>query len=484
MQDKFPKEFYWGGATAANQFEGGFGEGGKGVAVADTWTSGNRNTPRQITLNEFEDDKYYPSHIATDFYHHYKEDIKLMAEMGFKMYRMSVNWTRIYPNGDEEKPNKEGIEFYRNVFLELKKYNIEPLVTIMHFDVPLKLAKKYNGFLSRESINDFLKYCKTLFEEYKGLVKYWITFNEINCAVMCPAWKIFYGDLHNATFDPKKMDFDGDMTDNFQGLHHQFIASALAVKMAHEIDKDYKVGCMIAGNVSYPRTCAPEDVWLSMKTNFYENCYCSDVQVRGEYPPFTEKMWKEKKSKPVTMEDGDLEILKEGKVDFYTFSYYSSGCVSANPEFNEEVDVNLMTALDNPYLKRTDRGMLIDEMGLRIFLNEVYNRYHIPIMIVENGIAVDEKLNDNMTVEDGYRIQYHREHIKAMKEAIMDGVDLIAYTTWGCIDLISASTGEMSKRYGMIYVDCDDMGNGTFKRYPKKSFYWYKKVIESNGEEL
>lgn len=480
----FPDNFLWGGATAANQFEGGFGEGGKGVELADTWNSGNRNTPRQITIDGFFSDKYYPSHKASDFYHRYKEDIKLMADMGFKAYRMSVSWTRIYPNGDDEKPNKEGIEFYRKVFLELKKYDIEPIVTIMHFDIPLNLAKKYNGFLDRKCIDEFAKYCTTLFNEYKGLVKYWITFNEINCAIMSPVWKLFQGNIKSCSFDPKSITGKEDMTENFQALHNQFIASAKAVKIAHEISSEYKIGCMLAGNVSYPRTCSPDDVWLAEKTNLFENCYCSDIQVLGAYPPYSKRLWEEKNSEPVHFEQGDREILKQGVVDFYAFSYYSSGCVSCEKKYQQEVDVNLMSALDNPYLKKTDRGILIDALGLRIFMNDVYNRYHIPLMIVENGIAMDEALDEDGKIHDTYRIEYHREHIKAIKEAIKDGVEVIGYTTWGCIDLISASTGEMAKRYGLVYVECDNHGNGSLNRYCKDSFYWYKGVINSNGENI
>lgn len=483
MKTEFPKDFMWGGATAANQCEGAWDEDGKGMSIADVNTKGSRTQMRKITLG-IKEGEVYPSHEAIDFYHHYKEDIAMFAKMGFKMFRMSINWTRIYPKGDEKEPNRAGIEFYRSVFKELRKYGIEPLVTISHYEMPYHLAEEYGGFLNRKCIDFYVNYCKTIFTEYKGLVKYWLTFNEINVGIMFSGGKTMQGILPKTEENMISFDPNADMTENFQALHHQFLASALAVKLAHQIDPDYKVGCMIAGAATYPRTCSPEDVLYAQQERYDMNYYCGDIQVRGEYPAFSKRLWESKHSRPVAMEPGDAQILKEGKVDFYSFSYYATGCVSKSPEYAKGKGNMFMMGLENPYLKTSEWGWTIDAVGLRFMLNEIYNRYKIPVMVVENGLGAVDKVEEDGSIHDDYRIDYIRQHIQEMKEAIGDGVDLIAYTPWGCIDLVSASTGEMAKRYGFIYVDKDDEGNGTLERSPKDSFFWYKKVITSNGEEL
>ncbi|SKA87647.1 6-phospho-beta-glucosidase [Clostridium sp. USBA 49] len=477
---KFPEGFLWGGSTAANQLEGGYNEGGKGLSIADVLTAGTNTTPRRITP-VLEDGTYYPNHEAIDFYHRYKEDIKLFAEMGFKTFRMSIAWSRIFPNGDDEKPNEEGLKFYDDVFAELKKYNIEPLVTISHYETPFNLAKKYNGWADRRLVDFYVKYCEVIFNRYKNVVKYWLTFNEINALTMP------FGTFMAGAIMP---DEDGEISNNikdneqlrYQALHHQFIASAKAVKLGHEINKDFKIGCMIAYMCSYPLTCNPEDVLLAQQKDNLNNFLCSDVQVRGAYPGFAKRYFAEKNIN-IVMEENDEQILKEGCVDFYTFSYYMSNCVSADPN-QEEIGGNLVMGLKNPYLKSSDWGWQIDPKGLRWVLNNIYNRYQIPVMVVENGLGAVDVIEEDGSINDDYRIDYLREHIKEMKEAIADGVDLIGYTPWGCIDLVSASTGEMKKRYGFIYVDKDNEGNGTLNRLKKKSFYWYKKVIETNGEDL
>lgn len=481
MSREFPKNFFWGGATAANQFEGGYNEGGKGESVCDHMTSGSRKSPRYYT-NTLDPSKYYPSHNAVDFYHHYKEDIAMMAEMGFKMFRLSINWTRIFPNGDETEPNKEGLQFYRNVFEELKKYNIEPLVTLHHYEVPYHLSNEYGGWLNRKCVDFFENYCRTVFTEYKGLVKYWLTFNEINSAQMG------IGDILSLGLKTEDgiNKGPGDVEDKslrksrFQALHHQFIASAKAVMLAHEIDPEYKVGCMVAGGAIYPFTPNPDDV-LKAQREMRMNYYCGDVQVFGEYPYFAKRMWKEMDIE-IDMAEGDLEILKKGIVDFYSLSYYMSTCASVDPEVLA-ANGNAIIGVQNPYVPSSDWGWQIDSKGLRFLLNDLYGRYHLPIMIVENGLGAVDELVDGK-VHDQYRIDYMRTHIEQLQEAIEDGVDVIAYTPWGCIDLVSLSTGEMTKRYGLIYVDLDDNGKGTFDRYRKDSFYWYKKVIESNGADL
>lgn len=490
---KFPKDFLWGGATAANQFEGGWNEDGKLDSTADHFTLGSRQESRKFTAIIDEDKYFYPSHKASDFYHHYKEDVALLAEMGFKVFRMSINWTRIFPNGDDERPNEKGIEFYRNVFLELKKYNIEPLVTISHYELPYHLAEKFDGWLSRECIDCYLKLCKVLFTEYKGLVKYWLTFNEINSLILGGNGYFSGGILSSSKKDMeagKLNDLDDisikekqeDAVKQYQALHHQLIASAKATKLAHEIDENYRVGCMIAGICQYPLTCKPEDMLLIQKERRNIFYFCSDVQVKGEYPKYSKRFFKENNIELV-FEDEDEITLKEGKVDFYTFSYYSTGCVTTN-EDADMTNGNLIFGVSNPYLERSQWGWQIDPKGLRYFLNEIYDRYQVPIMVVENGLGQDDKLEADKAIHDDYRVAYMKEHIEQMAEAIEDGVDLVGYTPWGCIDLVAASTGEMKKRYGLIYVDADDTGNGTYNRYKKDSFYWYKHVIETNGEEM
>lgn len=477
---KFPEGFLWGGATAANQFEGGYKEGGKGLSTSDVMTGGTHTTPRRITP-VLEEGTYYPSHEAIDFYHRYKEDIKLFADMGFKVFRMSIAWTRIFPNGDDAEPSEEGLKFYEDVFTELKKYNIEPLVTISHYEAPYNLTQKYNGWSDRRVVDFYVKYCETIFNRYKDKVKYWLTFNEINCLTL-PFGTFMAG----AIMPEGNGELSGNVKDNpqlrYQALHHQFIASAKAVKLGHEINKDFKIGCMIAYMASYPLTCNPEDVFLAQQKDNLSNFLCSDVQVRGVYPGFAKRYFKENNIN-IAMEEGDEQILKEGCVDFYTFSYYMSFCVSADPS-QEKIGGNLSMGLKNPYLKASAWEWQIDPKGLRWSLNNIYNRYQIPLMVVENGLGAADTVEADGSINDDYRIEYLREHIKEMKEAVVDGVDLMGYTPWGCIDLVSAGTGEMKKRYGFIYVDKDNDGKGTLDRYPKKSFYWYKNVIDTNGENL
>lgn len=479
-----PKDFLWGGATAANQFEGGYREGGKGLSTADVMTGGTHTTPRRITP-KLEEGTYYPSHEAIDFYHNYKEDIRLFGEMGFKVFRMSINWTRIFPNGDELEPNEEGLKFYDDVFAELKKYNIEPLVTISHYEMPFGLVQNYNGWSSREVIDCYVRYCETIFNRYKDVVKYWLTFNEINC--LTNSFGAFMAGgvlLNNGSNLPLNSGNEKDESKQlrFQALHHQFIASAKAVKLGHSINKDFKIGCMIAYMCTYPYTCNPEDVLLAQQRDNINNFLCSDVQVRGAYPGFAKRYFKENNIK-IQMEENDEEILKEGCVDFYTFSYYMSNCSTVDKEV-ENTSGNIIGGAKNPYLKASDWGWQIDPKGLRWTLNNIYNRYQIPMMVVENGLGAVDKVEEDGSINDDYRISYLRDHIIEMKEAVEDGVELIGYTPWGCIDLVSASTGEMKKRYGFIYVDKDNDGNGDLSRSKKDSFYWYKKVIESNGENL
>ena len=473
------KDFLWGGATAANQFEGGWNVDGKGASTSDMLTAGTHTIPRKIT-KETIDGLNYPSHEAIDFYHRYKEDIKLFAEMGFKVFRMSIAWTRIFPNGDDKEPNEAGLKFYDDVFDELKKYNIEPLVTISHYEMPFNLTKKYNGWASRNLIDFFINYCSVIFNRYKDKVKYWLTFNEINCGTMPMGGYLGLGILNEGTEDFLHQNDNKQI--RFQALHHQFVASAKAVKLGHSINKDFKIGCMIAHMTTYPYTCNPDDILLAQKKNQLANDLSGDVQVRGEYPFFAKRYFEENNI-VLDITEEDKKILKEGTVDYYTFSYYMSNCESASGD-EDKTSGNLLGGIKNPYLEASDWGWQIDPKGLRYTLNELYGRYNIPLMVVENGLGAFDKVEEDGSINDDYRIEYLKDHIIQMKEAVKDGVDLIGYTPWGCIDLVSASTGEMEKRYGFIYVDKDNAGEGTLDRKKKKSFEWYKNVIKTNGEEL
>ena len=477
----FPKDFYWGGATAANQLEGGWKEDGKGISCADICTGGSVNKSKRITPI-IRENIFYPSHEAIDHYHRYKEDIALFAEMGFKMYRFSIAWTRIFPNGDEEQPNEEGLKFYDDLIKECLKYKIEPMVTISHYEPPFHLTKKWNGWADRRQIDCYLRFCKAIFERYKGKVKYWITFNEINGATMPMGGFVGQGILNelkdveiNKTKDIPNL--------RFQALHHQFIASAAAVKMAHEIDSENKVGCMQIIATSYPLLCTPADQLENQRINHVMNWFCADVQCRGKYPAYMKRYFNENNIS-IEIQKDDLKILKEGCVDFFSGSYYMSMCQTADDSKKKVGKGNILGGVPNPYLKANDWGWQIDPEGLRFSLNEIWDRYQIPIFIVENGLGAYDQLEENGQINDDYRIEYLRKHIEQMHEAILDGVDLKGYMPWGCIDLVSASTGEMAKRYGFIFVERYDDGSGDFTRRRKKSFYWYQKVIQSNGEIL
>lgn len=469
------KDFLWGGAIAANQAEGAYKKDGKGMALVDVLPAGDERWealfhPKVALSTTY---SHYPSHEAIDFYHTYKEDIKLFAEMGFKVFRTSISWPRIFPKGDELEPNEAGLRFYDELFDECRKHGMEPLVTLNHFDTPLYLVEEYGGWRNRKLIEFYERYAKVVLKRYKNKVKYWLTFNEINMLLHIP---FFGGGLifdDNENIDQVK----------FQAAHHQLVASSLATKAAKEINGEhFMIGCMLAAGEIYPHTCHPDDLLKSVKEN-QKQYFFIDVQSRGEYPSYSNRMFKEL-DVVIEMKEGDKEILKQYPVDFISFSYYSSRVTSADPETNKNSSQgNAMETLKNPYLKSSEWGWQIDPVGLRVTMNQLYDRYQKPLFIVENGLGAVDKL-ENETVEDDYRIEYMREHIKEMIEAVDDGVDLLGYTSWGCIDLVSAGTGEMKKRYGFIYVDRDNEGKGTGKRYKKKSFDWYKKVIETNGEQL
>ncbi|MDR2007451.1 MAG: 6-phospho-beta-glucosidase [Alphaproteobacteria bacterium] len=466
MNKYFPKNFLWGGAVAANQLEGAYNVGGKGLSTSDVSPRGIAFPP----VYPVDKNLHYPSHMGIDFYHKYKEDIALFKEMGFKCFRTSIAWTRIFPQGDEATPNEEGLKFYDNLFDELIKNNIIPLVTLSHYEMPMGLVEKYGGWRNRKVVGFFENYARTVFNRYKDKVRYWMTFNEINFINHVPftGGGIVIREGENAA--AVKM----------QGAHHQFVASALAVKLAKEIIKDVKIGCMINYTPSYAYTSAPEDVLASINMERDVLMY-ADVQVRGYYPSYA-KAFLAQHYIDIKMEDGDEEILKN-TVDFIGFSYYSSRCASADESVGKNKDL-IGGGVKNPLLKESQWGWTIDAVGLRIALNNLYDRYQKPLFIVENGLGARDVLEDGK-VHDDYRIDYLKSHLQQVAKAINeDGVDLMGYTSWGCIDLVSASTAQMSKRYGYIYVDLDDEGKGSMKRIPKDSFYWYQKVIKTNGDSV
>lgn len=477
----FKPGFLWGGATAANQCEGAWDEDGKGVSCSDICTGGKFGQSKIITP-VLQEGTFYPSHEAIDHYHRFREDIALFAEMGFKVYRFSINWTRIFPNGDETEPNEAGLKHYEEVIDECLKYGIEPLITLSHYEVPFGLTKKCNSWVSREMIGYFMNYCRAVFTRYKGKVKYYLTFNEINCGTTAMGALLSQGILNNLENPTAFLGQPNHPQQRFQGLHHQFIASALAVKLAHETDPDCKVGNMMICSTSYPLTCHPDDVLKNQAHNRIMNYFCSDVQCRGAYPAYMDRYFAEN-GITIEKQPGDEEILKAGTVDFLSFSYYVSSCQSADPS-KQSGEGNIIGGVPNPYLATSDWGWQIDPKGLRYSLNELYDRYQIPLMVVENGLGAKDTIEEDGSINDDYRIDYLRQHIQQMAEAVKDGVDLMGYTPWGCIDLVSASTGEYAKRYGFIYVERYDDGTGDFSRRKKKSFDWYKKVIATNGEDL
>ncbi|WP_027727266.1 6-phospho-beta-glucosidase [Treponema sp. C6A8] len=474
---KMPEGFLWGGATAANQCEGAWQEGGRGLANVDLIPYGKGRFPvmaGKMRMLECDSEHLYPSHEAIDMYHHYKEDIRLFAEMGFKCYRLSIAWTRIFPNGDEKEPNEAGLKFYDDLFDECHKYGIEPLVTLVHFDAPVGLIKKFGSWKNREMVNCFERYARTVLTRYKDKVKYWLTFNEINMLLHLP----FMG--AGILFE----EGEDEDTVKYTAAHHELLASALAVKIAHEVNPKMKVGCMLAAGQFYPYSCRPEDMWASVCDD-RKNYFFIDVQSRGEYPCYAKKEL-ERKGIKIPLLAGDEKILKEGTVDFISFSYYSSR-VSAHPDTPADRTTGnaIIIGIKNPHLKASDWGWLIDPQGLRITMNVLYDRYQKPLFIVENGLGTNDKVESDGSVIDDDRVAYMSAHILEMEKAVVeDGIPLMGYTMWGPIDIVSASTGEMKKRYGFIRVNKDDQGGGDLSRSKKKSFEWYKEVIASNGENL
>lgn len=470
MNEQFPESFLFGGAISANQTEGAWNLNNKGISTADLALKGEHGKKREFTKNILKDE-YYPSHTAIDFYHHYREDIKLFKEMGFQCLRTSINWTRIFPLGDEDEPNEAGLQFYDDLFDELLRNGIEPVVTISHYETPQHLIEKYGSWTNRKLIDFYVNLCSVLFKRYHNKVKYWMTFNEINVIVLNP--KLAAG-------------IDLPITEKealYQAAHYQFVASAKAVQLAHQIDPSMQVGMMLLYPLSYAETCSPEDNLENMK-NLDLHYLFSDVQVRGKYSNKAKKFFAQNDIELDCTEE-DLKTLEGGTVDYIGISYYMSLVTSATPERKITVQGNMLNGIQNPYLEKSDWDWQVDPVGLRLTLNHLYDRYQIPIFVVENGLGAKDEKIPNQMIEDDYRIDYLHQHLAEVKKAVLeDGVEVMGYTVWGCIDLVSASTGEMAKRYGLIYVDRDNNGNGTLSREPKKSFYWYQDVIASRGETL
>ena len=460
----FKKDFLWGGAIAANQAEGAYLEDGKGINVTDV-SRGLVYEPDEKVI----DGKFYPTHEAIDFYHTYKEDLKLMSGMGFNCFRTSISWARIFPHGDENEPNEAGLKFYDDLFNEMNELGMEPIVTISHYETPLHLYDEYGGWENRKLIEFFTRYCKVIFQRYKDQVRYWMTFNEINNVHTIP--------FAAGAIKPEKTDHS--MQCRFQAAHNMFVASSKANKLCHEIIPEAKIGCMLSLSGIYPHTCKPEDVLGAYQLR-RRSLFFSDVMMRGYYPSYANR-WFEEHHVHLDIQPGDLEIIKEYPSDYLGFSYYRTTTYKDGMPILGHTGG--LIGEKNPYLKETPWGWQIDPIGFRYVLNELYDRYQKPLFVVENGMGNDDVLEGDQ-IHDNYRIDYLRSHIQQMKEAVADGVDLMGYTYWGPIDIVSAGTGEMKKRYGFIYVDRDNDGKGTGKRYKKDSYEWYKKVIESNGEEL
>lgn len=476
----FPTNFLWGGAIAANQAEGAYLEGGKGLCVADILkfddkTDLNKKSNKEITTEDIKhalEDKegYYPKRYGIDFYHTYKEDLKLLAETGMNTFRTSINWARIFPNGDDSQPNEEGLQFYDDLIDEMIANGMEPLITLSHYEMPLNLALKYNGWYNRKLVDFFVKYATVVFKRYQHKVKYWIIVNQINL-------------IHHESFN--HLGIPADKVENlveakYQGIHHECLASAYATKIGHEINPNFQIGMMVYDGLSLPATCKPDDVFANLKRNQMEYFF-SDLLLRGEYPGYAVRFFHDQNIHLDILEE-DEKILKENVADFLAISYYYS--IICSKDSVDQASINDDGAMPNPHLKANAWGWAIDPLGLRTVLNEYYDRYQKPIMIAENGYGSHDTISEDGQIHDDYRIDYLRQHVEQMKEAIMDGVEVVAYYPWGPIDIVSCSSSEMSKRYGFIYVDLDDYGKGSAKRMKKDSFAWYQKVIETNGEIL
>ena len=471
-KNKFPKDFLWGGAVAANQLEGGYLDGGKGLCIADiNEFKGDlppeKRSNKELSTIEVEEllnkkDGNFPKRLGIDFYHTYKEDIALLAGMKMKSFRTSINWARIFPNGDDEIPNEEGLKFYDDLFDELLKYGIEPLITLSHYEMPLNIALKYNGWYNRKTIDMFEKYCRTVFERYKDKVKYWILVNQINL--------ITYESFNHLGIPSDRV--ENILEAKYQGIHNELVACGRVIKAARKINPKFKIGAMTYYGNAFPERGSSEDMLAAVKYGQLQYYY-TDVEVRGYIPSYMYRFYEDNQLN-IEITQSDIEDLKN-TVDYVTFSYY----------YTTNINAQCKDTIPNKNIKSANEwGWGMDPVGLRVALNEYYDRYQLPIMITENGMGFYETIGEDGHIHDKYRVEFLKEHILQIKEAIHDGVDVIGYYPWGPIDLVSCSSSEMEKRYGFIYVDYDNYHQGTGKRMIKDSYYWYKKVIESNGEDL
>lgn len=476
----FPKDFLWGGAVAACQIEGAYDVDGRGLSTSDIHRYDKEmdrahiekeggGTLAQIKAAMNDKEGYYPKRYGIDFYHTYKSDLALFKEMGFKAFRTSISWSRIFPKGDEEEPNEKGLQFYDALIDEIIKDGMEPVITMSHYDIPLYLVTEYGGFANRKVAEFFVRYAKVLLERFKGKVKYWIVCNQVN---LVPTVQFGSLGIYDDQTTPDKME---ELM--YQAVHNQFVACAKIKKMASSIDPNAVLGTMIADGTLYPATCKPEDIVMTMQKNRMQYFF-TDVQLRGEYPVYALHYFEEKGIHlDVTPEEEQL--LKENTLEFLAISYYYTRICDSTKNSMKPFEGE-----QNPYLKPTPWEWRADPLGLYNTLSQLTDRYQIPIMIVENGLGAIDTVEEDGSIHDVYRIEYLREHIIQMKRAILDGADVFAYLSWGPIDIVSSSSAEMSKRYGYIYVDLDDYGQGSGKRIKKDSFYWYKDVISSNGEKL
>ncbi|WP_241607374.1 glycoside hydrolase family 1 protein [Rosenbergiella australiborealis] len=460
---QFPTDFLWGGAVAANQVEGAWQEGGKGVSTSDVQPHGIFGE-----VNQRHDNTFSLKDKAIDFYHRYPEDIALMSEMGFGILRISIAWTRIFPKGDELTPCEAGLAYYDKLFDELEKHGIQAMVTLSHYEMPWHLVTEYGGWVNREVITCFERYAKVVFKRYGEKVKWWLTFNEINMSLHAPLTGV---------------GLQAGCTEShvYQAIHHQLVASALAVRACHLLIPDAKIGNMLLGGLVYPLTCKPNDVFETLQEN-RKWLFFGDVQCRGTYPGYMLRYFRDKKI-DVVITDEDKQTLKH-TVDFISFSYYMTGCVTADKTLNKQIRGNILDMVPNPHLRASEWGWQIDPVGLRTLLNVLWDRYQKPLFIVENGLGAKDQPDAQGEISDDYRIDYLNDHLVQVREALQDGVEVLGYTSWGPIDLISASKAEISKRYGFIYVDRHDDGSGTLARSRKKSFYWYQEVIRTHGASL
>lgn len=469
----YPEDFLWGGAIAANQAEGAFDVDGKGLSIADFHEYkkqlGKDDRLEHATISASDDmfindeKKYYPKRYAIDFYHTYKEDIKLMAELGIKCFRTSINWTRIFPTGIEEEPNEKGLNFYDNVIDELLKYGIEPVITLSHYEMPIYLVENYGGWTSVKTVEAFEKFSFACLKRYSNRVKYWITFNQINL-------------LSFNTLGFTSSQVKNELEATYQAVHYQFVAQSKVKEIANRLDLDIMVGTMLSDKIAHPATCKPEDVLFNYRKNQMEYLF-GDVAMRGEYPGYAHRFFYEN-NLAIKMTTEELELIKNNTMDYLSFSYYYT-------KINDS-EINTFSPMDkskNPYLNTSEWGWEIDPIGLRTALNMYYDRYQCPIFLTENGLGARDKFEEGK-INDDYRIEYLEKHFIQMKEAIKDGVNLIGYCLWSPVDIVSCSSAEMVKRYGVIHVDMDNLGNGTKRRTPKKSYNWYRNIIETNGTEL